>query len=88
LSFNLSHSGRSFFGERQAESLKGNIWEAGKDEKFVILGVSFSGPKRVWRNSIHYVDPDGKAETRIARGVVFRTRPILRAGRPSAFGNS
>jgi hypothetical protein len=75
LIFEISDRRESLFGERLGEHLEGNIWEAGEDEDAVLLGVSIAGPKRIWCNTIHVLDPGKPSEMFLAKGLLIRTRP-------------
>ena len=75
LKFDLQSTRRSLFGEQRGLPLEGNVWEAGRDERGLVLGVSFAGRRRVWLNSLHALDPEKASETALARGLVLRTIP-------------
>ena len=75
LVFRIAGPHKSLFGEPRNEALEGNVWEAGRDENDILLGVSFAGPKRVWCNSLHVVEPNKVSETVLARGLIVRTHP-------------
>ena len=75
LRFKLVSHDRSLFGERKGEALEGNVWEASEGEDDLILGVSFAGPRRIWCNTIHALDPQKASGAFLARGLIVRTRP-------------
>jgi hypothetical protein len=75
LVFKIAGPHKSLFGEPRKETLEGNVWQAGRDPDGIVLGVSFAGPKRVWLNSLHVLDPNKASKTVLARGLVVRTAP-------------
>jgi hypothetical protein len=75
LKFDFISSRRSVFGEPKGAHLEGNIWEAGKNENDLVLGVSLAGPMQVWCNFLHVLDLKKNSETLLAPGFLVRTRP-------------
>ncbi len=66
---------QSLFGELKDESLEGNIWKAGGDSNYIILGVSFSAKKRVWLNTLHIAYPDKASNSVMANDLIIDTYP-------------
>jgi len=75
LVFRIAGGHKSLFGEPRQEALEGNVWQAGRDTNDILLGVSFAGPKRVWCNSLHILNPDRASRTILAHGLVVLTEP-------------
>lgn len=75
LVFKIAGPHKSLFGEPRRETLEGNVWQAGRDTDGIVLGVSFAGPKRVWCNSLHVLDPNKASKTVLARGLIVKTTP-------------
>ena len=75
LAFFLKAENRRVFGERRAERINVNIWEAGQDPNDIILGISFTTKQRIWLNSLHIADPGKPSRTALAKGLTITTYP-------------
>lgn len=59
--------------------VEGNIWKAGSDPGFILLGVSFQATdedNRVLLNTIHIAPPDEASQSMLANGLVIKTYPL------------
>jgi len=56
--------------------IEGNIWMAGSDPKFIVLGVDFSRPDMGLMNTLHLALPAERNWTKIEDGLVIETYPI------------
>jgi hypothetical protein len=73
--------GYTFQGEyhtARTETIEGNVWQAGTDPGVLLLGVSFSTPKRILLNTVHFCELGRESTTLIDRGLMVRTFPIRR----------
>jgi hypothetical protein len=73
--------GHAFQGEYHttpAQTIEGNIWQAGSDPGVILLGVSFSTNKQVLLNTIHIAKPGKVSVSEIDRGLAVRTFPVGR----------
>jgi hypothetical protein len=74
--------GHLFQGEWRtvpAQTIKGEIWQAGGEPDGLLLGVSFSTKDRLLLNSLHFVKPDGNSESKLDPGLFIRTYPVPRS---------
>jgi hypothetical protein len=77
-SFKGGHVFQGEYHTTRAETIEGNIWQAGSDPGFILLGVSFSTGKQSVLNTIHIAKPGKASFTEIDRGLTVRTFPIRR----------
>ncbi len=71
--------GRKFQGEYQttsADTIHGNIWQAGADADDLLLGVSFDTGKQVLLNTIQIARPDRRSVDEVDTGIIVETFPI------------
>ena len=63
-----------------------DLWEAGGERDYILLGFAASARDGIHMNAIHFVYPDRASSTTMATGLVLETRPeTRRAGtEPSA----
>lgn len=77
-SFRGGHVFQGEYHTNPAQTVEGNIWQAGSDPGVILLGVSFSTDKQVLLNTIH-IAKSGKASfSEIDRDLSVRTFPINR----------
>lgn len=62
----------------EPEPITGNVWEAGRRQTAVVLGVSFATAERVLLNTRHAARPDRPARSEWIRGLELITRPVRR----------
>ena len=62
----------------EPEPITGNVWEAGRRETAVVLGVSFATADRVLLNTRHAAPPDRAVRSEWIRGLELITRPVRR----------
>ncbi len=58
--------------------IEGNVWLAGGDPDGLILGVSFSTPRRVLLNTLHVAKAGHASESQLANNLVMRTTAVRR----------
>ena len=71
--------GHSFKGEyrtRSADSIEGDIWEAGGDPDDLILGISFDTGKQVLLNTLHVARPEKQTSSKLDKGLFITTYPV------------
>ncbi len=71
--------GRVFQGEYHttvAETVDGNIWQAGADADDLILGVSFATKQQILLNTVHIARPDRPSAEQVDTGIVVATFQI------------
>ncbi len=56
--------------------IEGNIWQAGRDPGWMLLGVSFVNGRRVFLNSLHTAKPYKLSRSDLARGLFITTHPL------------
>jgi hypothetical protein len=61
------------FGEPEIE---GNIWLAGGDPDALLLGLSFTVPKRILLNTVHIAKVARPSESQLAERLVMRTSEV------------
>jgi len=62
----------------EPEPITGTVWEAGRRETAVVLGVSFATADRVLLNTRHAARPDRAVRSEWIRGLELITRPVRR----------
>lgn len=71
--------GRTFQDEyrtTRADTIEGNIWQAGADPDRVILGVSFMTEHQELLNTLYMLVPGVSATDTLDRGITVRSYPI------------
>jgi hypothetical protein len=73
--------GHTFQGKYQttsAETVEGNIWQAGAEASGLLLGVSFVSKKQnqILLNTIHIAQPDHRSVEEVDNGIFVETRPV------------
>ena len=58
------------------QTIDANIWQAGAEPDALLLGVSFVSD-RVLLNTIHVAKPDAVTVSKLDRGIVVRTFPLV-----------
>jgi hypothetical protein len=61
-----------------AQTIEGNIWQAGIDPDDLILGVSFATKKQILLNTIYFAQPSNASTSEVDRGIVVKTFPVPR----------
>ena len=75
-SFNGGHLFQGEYHTTPAQTVEGNIWQAGADPDDLILGVSFATKNQVLLNTVHIVRPGGASESEVDPGIVVKTYPV------------
>ena len=78
MKFAYPQSGNKRLGAQDSEKIEGDIWEAGSDTNAILLGVSLSGPKREWLNTVYVVKFDGPFQLELEKGFVMKS--TIKAG--------
>jgi len=71
--------GHVFQGEYHttaAQTIEGNIWQAGTDPGVILLGISFDSQNQILLNTIHIAKVGRESRTKIDRGLIVRTFPV------------
>lgn len=73
--------GHTFQGEyrtRSADSIEGDIWQAGGDPDALILGISFDGGKhkQILLNTLHVASPEKQSSSELDKGLFITTFPL------------
>jgi hypothetical protein len=71
--------GHVFQGEYHtsaAQTIEGNLWQAGAEPDMLLLGLSFSTKTQLLLNTVHYAKPHQKSVTTLDRGLLVKTFPI------------
>jgi hypothetical protein len=66
------------FAALGVKNVEGDIWQAGKDPRLIVLGISFVTKNYVLLNSIHLVWPERISKTNLAEGLILETHPVAR----------
>lgn len=61
--------------------IEADFWLAGSDPDALILGVSFTDPKRILLNSLHPAFPERRSESEMSEGLVVITYPAAEKGK-------
>jgi len=69
------HTFQRKFRTRSADSIEGEIWQAGGEPAFLILGVSFAGDRGLL-NTLHIARPQKQTSTEIDKGLFITTYPL------------
>ncbi len=64
------------FAALGVKNVEGDVWQAGKDPRLIVLGISFMTKSYVLLNSIHLVWPDRISKTNLAEGLILETHPV------------
>jgi hypothetical protein len=75
-SFKGGHIFQGEYHTTPAETIQGNIWQAGTDPGAILFGLSFSTKKQVLLNTIHVAKPGKVSESEIDPGLKVRTFAI------------
>ena len=73
--------GHVFQGEYHttaAQTIEGNIWQAGADPGVILLGMSFDSQNQILLNTVHIAKVGRESRTEIDRGLIVRTFPSTR----------
>lgn len=70
------HTFQGNFRTRTADSIEGDIWQAGGEPDALILGISFTTGKRILLNTIHLADRRRRASSRVDKGLFVTTFPV------------
>lgn len=76
--FKGGHLCQGEYHTTSAQTIEGNIWQAGADPDDLILGVSFATKNQVVLNTIHIARPDSASTSEVDRGIVVKTFPVRR----------
>jgi hypothetical protein len=74
-SFKGGHVFQGEYHTTPAQTIAGNIWQAGADPGSLLLGISFATKTQVLLNTIHVAKPDSASVSEIDPGLTVRTFP-------------
>ncbi|MGA7566049.1 MAG: hypothetical protein WBW53_08245 [Terriglobales bacterium] len=74
-SFKGGHVFQDEYHTTPAQTIEGNLWQAGTDPGSILLGVSFSTKKQVLLNTLHVAKPGRASVSEIDAGLTVRTFP-------------
>jgi hypothetical protein len=52
-----------------------NLWQAGADPDFMIIGVTFDDGEKIFMNTLHLMKPGERSHSEVADGLVLSTYP-------------
>src|SRR5712692_3855759 len=82
--FSGGHTFQGTYHTRKAETIEGNIWQAGADPDAILLGISFVTNDQVLLNTIHIAKPGKTTQSILDSGLVVKTYPVRSTAVPSA----
>ncbi len=71
--------GHIFQGEyptSSADSIEGDIWQAGGESDALILGISFDTKNQILLNTLHIAGPDTETSSELDQGLFIATYPV------------
>lgn len=82
--FSGGHTFQNTHPTSNAESVEGNIWQAGAETDGILLGISFVAHDQVLLNTMHLVKPGKSTQSTLDRGVVIETYPTANTQQKAA----